>query len=110
MAQSRITEHHFSDAEGRPEGGQTLGVGFTIAWQRGPLGAVGSKERKEQNGAFVEDVIRAAIGRVAFYQASGFACRENENALRHLNSALRALEDRTQRRIAEKTEGTHAGI
>lgn len=104
-----VTGHHFQDVEGRPAGGQTLGNGFTIAWQNGPLGRVGSSERIEPNGAFVEDVILAAIGRLQFYQQSGFACDENADALHHLECALARLDQRTKRRVEAQTEGTHEG-
>jgi hypothetical protein len=104
-----VTGYHFSDIEGRPAGGHTLGNGFTIAWQNGPLGAPGSPDRKEPNGAFVEDVIQAALGRLQYYQNSGFACNENANAIDHLFHALACLESRTKRRTEANTEGTHAG-
>lgn len=100
-----ITEHHFSDAEGRPEGGQTFGVGFSIAWQRGPLGR--GADRKPPNGAFVEDVLDAVIGRIEFYQASEFACDENARALEFLRRAADYLDARTKAREARQVEGTH---
>ena len=34
---SPITEVHTSDEQGRPAGGTTMGRGFTIYWQNGPL-------------------------------------------------------------------------
>ena len=48
---------HWVDENGNPAGGITQGVGFTISWQNGPLGT--GEERKEPNGAFVENVILA---------------------------------------------------
>ncbi len=82
------------------------GRGFTIAWQNGPLG-IGS-ERKEPNGAFVEDVIAAVIMRIEFYQCSEFACEENLDALNHLKLAALALDNRMKDREARQVEGTHA--
>ena len=94
--------------DGNPAGGVVCGRGFTIAWQNGPLGR--GEERKEPNGAFVEDVIAAALQRLEFYQTVGdgkFACAENEKAITSLMDALRELDNRTKRREAEGTEGTH---
>ena len=100
-----ITQQHFSDALGRPDGGHAFGVGFAIAWQRGPLGR--DAERKPPNGAFVEDVIDAVIGRLEFYQASKFACSENAEALEALKAAAAWLDSRTKAREARAVEGTH---
>lgn len=100
-----ITEQHFSDAQGRPEGGHSFGVGFAIAWQRGPLGR--GDERKPPNGAFVEDALAAVIGRIEFYQRSEFACTENREALESLKNAAAWLDVRTKAREARAVEGTH---
>lgn len=104
-----IFYQHYHDADGNPEGGVTYGHGFTISWQRGPLGRVGTDERQQPNGAFVEDVIAAVRTRLEFYQAGKFACDENAEALKHLNRALVELHKRTLRRTESQTEGTHEG-
>lgn len=99
---------HWLDSSGNPEGGVSSGRGFTISWQRGPLGKL--PDRTEPNGAFVEDVIVATKQRIQFYQhASGgkFACDENKRAIEALDDALQALDARTRRRIEAGTEGTH---
>lgn len=98
---------HWSDADGNPAGGCTHGTGFCISWQNGPLGR--GDERKEPNGAFVETIIMAAIGRLEYYQGSKFCCGENAEALLHLKSALACCQARTLRRENAATEGTHAG-
>lgn len=103
--ESEIAQHHRTDADGRPAGGQTLGRGFTIAWQDGPLGR--GDERTEPNGAFVEDVIKAAIGRLEFYQSSEFKCDYNQRALEHLRNALQECNNRTADREKRDVEGTH---
>lgn len=100
-----ISDTHWTDANGNPEGGQTFGNGFAIAWQRGPLGR--DDNRQPPNGAFVEDVIRAAAMRLEFYQNGKFNCDRNANALRHLYAALDELRARTADREARKVEGTH---
>lgn len=106
MRQGFFSEQ-WRDGEGRPDGGVTSGRGFTISWQKGPLGR--GNERREPNGAFVEDVIHAAKERLEFYQTSQFNCQENADAILHLEKAIAALESRTARREAAAVEGTHAG-
>lgn len=84
-----ITEIHRVDENGNPVGSSTSGVGIEIQWQDGPLGR--GAERQEPNGAFVEGVVQAAIGRLQFHQSASdrkFACRENAVALTHLETAL----------------------
>ena len=83
----------------------TFGAGFAIAWQNGPLGR--DDGRVDANGAFVEGIIQAAIGRLTFYQESMFECAENADALAALNEALEALQGRTAAREARGVEGTH---
>ena len=101
-----IIEQHDIDENGNPNGGITSGKGFLIEWQKGPLGC--GENRKEPNGAFVEGVIAAAIGRIKFYQDSKFKCRENAIALTHLETALLWLQARTAEREKKGVEGTHA--
>ena len=100
-----IESKHETDDDGNPAGGSTYATGVRIIWQNGPLGR--GPDRKEPNGAFVEDVIRAAINRLEFYESSKFRCDENEKALQHLRAALAALEARTADREAMGVEGTH---
>jgi hypothetical protein len=97
---------HWADPDGNPAGGSTYGTGFAISWQNGPLGR--DPERKEPNGAFVEDVIAAAADRIDYYQQSRFACEANASALLFLRSALQALNTRTADREQRGVEGTHA--
>jgi hypothetical protein len=100
-----LLEKHESDEHGHPAGGATTGVGLAIQWQDGPLGR--GPERREPNGAFVEGVIQAAIGRLQFYQGSKFRCRENALALTKLEEALHWLDHRTRDRETREVEGTH---
>lgn len=101
----KIIESHLVDENGNPAGGETTGTGLMIDWQNGPLGR--GAERIQPNGAFVEGVIQAAIGRIEFYQNSKFKCRENAIALTHLETALLWLQKRTTDREAREVEGTH---
>lgn len=103
-----IEETHEVAENGAPDGGHTTGLGIDIRWQKGPLGK--GDDRKAPNGAFVEGVILAAIGRMQFYQATDkgkFRCRENAIALTHLETALLWLHKRTADREERGVEGTH---
>lgn len=100
-----ITEQHFKDENGKPDGGETSATGLAIQWQKGPLGR--GTERKEPNGCFVETVIHAAIGRLEFYQSTEFNCRENALAITKLQEAAHWLQHRTAEREARAVEGTH---
>lgn len=104
-----INEAHNLDENANPTGGHTTGTGIDIQWQNGPLAVDGN--RKTPNGAFVEGVIAAAVGRLEHYQASKFRCRENALAITKLQEALMWLQWRTRDResqgIAQKAEGTH---
>lgn len=101
----QIDEQHRTDESGNPAGGWTQGVGIDITWQDGPLSVDG--ERKEPNGAFVEGVIQAALGRLEHFQGSKFKCRENALAITKLEEALFWLGHRTAAREARGVEGTH---
>ena len=97
-----FNEEHWNDENGNPAGGCSYGIGFTISWQNGPLGR--GDERKEPNGAFVEDVIAAVAGRLEYYQKSNFYCEENAKALGCLYDAIAALNSRTQDRETRGVE------
>ena len=99
-----VDEHHETEG-GNPKGGWTKAVGIDIVWQNGPLGR--GAERKEPNGAFVEGVIQAALGRLEFYQTSKFKCRHNALAITKLEEALHWLQARTEDREKRLVEGTH---
>ena len=100
-----IKEKHEVDKDGYPAGGLTTGTGIEIHWQDGPLGR--GAARKEPNGAFVEGVIKAVIGRIQFYQSGKFGCRENALAITKLEEALHWLGHRTADRERRDVEGTH---
>ena len=97
---------------GNPAGGVSTTRGATISWQNGPLGRVGTDERVEPNGAFVEDVVAMARGRFEFYQEASdgkFACEENAECIELLKQVEVICQARTRRRVEAKTEGTHEG-
>lgn len=100
-----IDQKHETDEEGNPFGGRSWGRGIEVNWQRGPLMVDGI--RREPNGAFTEGVIKVAIGRLEFYQASKFKCRENALAITKLEEALHWLQHRTADREVRGVEGSH---
>lgn len=101
-----ITEmHNLDPVTGAPAGGTTAGVGIQIQWQNGPLGR--GADRVSPNGAFVEGVIQAALGRLQHYQSTKFNCRENALAITKLEEALHWCQHRTADREARAVEGTH---
>ena len=98
---------YFFDETNAPEGGNAWGTGFSISWQRGPLGQGDS--RLAPNGAFVETIISVVKERLENYQHSRFACEENAKAIGYLEQALEVLNNRTKRRVSEGVEGTLLG-
>lgn len=109
MSSNPISAQNWVDKEGRPSGGEVNGTGLWISWQNGPLGRIGTDERIAPNGAFVEDVLKAALQRIEFYNEGQFRCRENSLAITKVEEALHWLQARTQRRVVENVEGTHEG-
>jgi hypothetical protein len=99
---------HRVDHAGNPAGGISTSHGVHIAWQDGPLGR--GIDRKDPNGAFIEDVIAIAIDRMKFYQDSAngkFRCRENSLVITKLEEALHWLDHRIKDREARGVQGTH---
>ena len=103
---TQVKSNNWKDANDNPAGGCSFGNGFAISWQNGPLGT--GADRKEPNGAFVEDVIVAALDRLKFYQESRFNCQENADAILALEVALQHLNNRTSKRVIRQVEGTHS--
>lgn len=101
-----IRSNHFTDDEGRPAGGNTFGPGFAIGWQNGPMRDPDGSPR-EQNGAFVEDILAAARDRLQHYQTTQFHSAWNSRAIEYLDHALAELRSRTAARVAAGVEGTH---
>lgn len=85
---------------GNPTGGVTYLVNSVINWQDGIIDG-------KQNGAFVEDVITAAITRLEYFQNSKFNCQENADAIEALCDAMSALGSRTKAREAQGVENTY---
>lgn len=77
-----------------------------IAWQDGPRGQADGT-LADPNGAFVEDVIWAALQRLEFFNESKYRDRANSLAITHLEQALQALKDRQLERSHRNVEGKH---
>lgn len=84
----RLYEKHETDAMGGPAGGRTSGIGIDLTWQDGPVGT-----DLVRNGASVEAVIQAAIGRLRFLQKAQ-SCREYAVALTNLETGLLWLQSK----------------
>ena len=105
------------DSDGNPTGGEVyLKVtkngdaehpAMVINWQDGPRGTAEDGTLADPNGAFVEDVIWAAIQRLEFFNESKYRCRENSLAITKLEEALFILKDRQLSRSERNVEGKH---
>ena len=100
------------DDEGNPTGGSVslIRVPFKpflqITWQNGPRGnADGTLD--EPNGAFIEDVLWAALQRLEFFNETKYRDRGNSIAITHIEQALQALRDRSLERAYRGVEGKH---
>jgi hypothetical protein len=83
-----------------------------INWQDGPRGTDatnpdGSPVLADPNGAFVEDVLWAALQRLEFFNNSKYRDRANSMAITHIEQALQALKDRQLERSYRNVEGKH---
>lgn len=87
--------------EGNHEGGVSTGIGYTIAWQRGALNIEG------RNGAFLIEVLESCQNQIDSFNNGNFACAENLKASRSLADCIDALKERSNRRKAQGTLGTH---
>ena len=95
------------DDKENPTGGYVKGIGLDIHWQNGPRGQEGTDELLPQNGAFVEDVIWAALQRLEFFNESKYRDRANSLAITNLEQALQALKNRQLERSDRGVEGKH---
>jgi hypothetical protein len=89
--------------EGWVTGGTTESLGLSINWQDGPL-----QDGWKANGATIEDVIEAAIGRLESFQNNGHSENAyNAQALVYLRNALSTLHERTKDRQRRGVEGKY---
>lgn len=109
--QSDVKANNVTDENQNPTGGTVnLRIGernpLRVQWQDGPRGNEDGK-LGPSNGAFVEDVIWAALQRLEFFQTSKYADDANAVAVSHLHQALEALNARRVERANRGVEGKH---
>lgn len=85
---------------------------LSIEWQNGPRGTGetnpdGSPVLAAPNGAFVEDVLWAALQRLEFFNQSKYRDRANSLAITKIEEALQALKNRQLERSYRNVEGKH---
>lgn len=109
----KLYAKNVTNEDGNPTGGSVslIVVPFKpfieIRWQDGPRGQEGTDELLPPNGAFVEDVIWAALQRLEFFNEGKYRDRANSIAITHLEQALQALKDRQLERSHRGVEGKH---
>lgn len=94
--------HHYHMSWFTPYCGRMQADHARIDFQNGPIKEVGT------NGITHEVLLAILIDRLEGFQSGAYACEENAQALYCLRAALSHLNDRTKRRVASGTEGTHA--
>lgn len=78
-----------------------------INWQDGPRGTEEDGTLQDPNGAFVEDVLWAALQRLEFFNESKYRDRANSLAITKIEEALQALKNRQLERSYRGVEGKH---
>lgn len=71
-----------------------------VLFQNGPVSEVGN------NGITNEVLLAIVIDRLRCFQSGPFTCAENDEALRHAEASLLALQSRTLARMERGVEGT----
>ena len=95
------------DLNENPTGGTVKGTGLDIKWQDGPRAQEGTDELLPPNGAFIEDVLWAAVQRLEFFNESKYRTPENTIAIRKISEALHILKERQLERSYRGVEGAH---
>lgn len=104
---NKIRARNYTDQDGNPSGGYAQGPGMTVVFQDGPRGKIG-ESLAPANGAFVEDLMVAAMQRLSFFQGSQYAHPANAEAIVHLDRAIAALNARAEERKARGVLGVNA--
>jgi hypothetical protein len=86
-------------------GGTSMGRGYSITWQDGPIGLV--DDVAVPNGAFPTDVLDAVQARLELLQESQAQCNENAVAIACIKQAVESLNCRQVRRECEGMLGSH---
>lgn len=72
-----------------------------IEFQKGPR-----KNQESRHGVLDTDLLEIVRDRLKCFQENGYACRENEKALEHIEEALMWLNRRVEDRIERNVIGT----
>jgi len=102
-----IRARNYTDNNGNPAGGYCSGVGLCVHFQDGPRGKKDDGSLMGPNGAFVEDLIVAAIQRLEFFQESKFKHPSNAEAIKHCRAAIQSLANRAKERSERGVLGAH---
>lgn len=105
IAGQPIESENYTDEDGNPDGGFVEGPGLQIRWQRGPLEA--DAEGMPWNGCFLVTALEAAKRQLEYYQGTKFKCGDNEEALLHVENAIRVLNRRQVNRFCRGVRGGH---
>jgi len=89
---SFMSEHYITEDK-EPVGGYADGIGFTINWQRGLL-KFDENKQPLPNGAFVFEIVAAAMDRLQFFQQTKHKSEDNKKAIKYLANALTHLSTR----------------
>jgi hypothetical protein len=102
-----IRHHNYTDDAGNPSGGYAHGPGLCVAFQDGPRGKNADGQLEPANGAFVEDLLAAAVQRLEFFQASKFAHPDNAAAIASITDAINSLNNRAKARADRGVLGSN---
>lgn len=72
-----------------------------VEFQKGPR-----KDPEARHGALDTDLLEIVRDRLKCFQKNGYACRENEKALEHIEEALMWMNRRVEDRIERNVLGT----
>lgn len=97
--------HSLDDMPGRAPAVYTVSRGDKIIqdirFQKGPRGEEGSKA-----GVLSTDLLEIARDQLMQFQKEGLACKENNEALRHIEESLMWLNKRVEDRIEREVLGS----
>jgi len=112
-----IQSENLTDDDNNPSGGNVMlhvtkngdteFPALIVNWQDGPRGTAEDGTLTDPNGAFVEDVLWAALQRLEFFNESKYRDRANSMAITKIEEALQALKNRQLERTYRNVEGKH---
>lgn len=97
---SKLPQHMQESIFGSSDGDDHVVLGAYVNFQKGPVKEAGI------NGISDEALLAVLIDRAQGFAKGPYKCRENDEALYHLNKALEWKQARTAKRIERGVEGT----